>query len=112
MRRSSSTLSEERKFDHDLMIVVTGDSGVGKSALLRKFGKPDQEWDQMDHQATIGVDYVRRILEVEGKKVVLQSWDTAGQDRFRAITSSYYKSAMGAIICYDCTDDKTLLNVR
>ena len=43
--RSSSGISasgnEERKYDHDLMIVVTGDSGVGKSALLRKFGKPE-----------------------------------------------------------------------
>jgi len=55
---------------------------------------------------------VRKALEVEGKKIVLQSWDTAGQDRFRAITSSYYKSAMGAIICYDCTDEQTLFNVK
>ena len=70
-RSSSLYSSEDRKCDHDLMIVVTGDSGVGKSALLRKFGKPEQEWEMMDHQATIGVDYVRRSLEVEGKKVVL-----------------------------------------
>lgn len=94
------------------MICVLGDSGVGKSALLRKFKKPEQEWESMDHQATIGVDYVRRAIQVEGRSVLLQSWDTAGQDRFRAITSSYYRSALGAIICYDCTNEESLRNAK
>ena len=53
------------------MICVLGDSGVGKSALLRKFKKPEQEWESMDHQATIGVDYVRRAIQVEGRSVLL-----------------------------------------
>ena len=104
--------STERKFDHNLMICVLGDAGVGKSALLRKFKQPDEQWEQMDHSATIGVDYVKRAIQVEGKSVVLQSWDTAGQDRFRAITSSYYRSAMGAIVCYDCTDEESLINAK
>lgn len=94
------------------MIVVTGDSGVGKSALLRKFCKPEQSWESMDHQATIGVDYVRKPLQVEGRSIMLQSWDTAGQERFRTITTSYYRAAMGAIICFDCTSDQSLKNVK
>ncbi len=40
----------------------------------------------------------------------LQVWDTAGQERFRSITSAYYRGAQGAIICYDCLDQKTFEN--
>ena len=94
------------------MIVVTGDSGVGKSALLQKFGKPEKSWDQMDSKATIGVDYVRRPLKVEGRSIMLQSWDTAGQERFRTITTSYYRSAMGAIICFDITSEQSLKSAK
>ena len=55
---------------------------------------------------------MRKLVHVRGKKVILQTWDTAGQDRFRAITSSYYRSAMGAIICYDSTNEASLNNAR
>ena len=41
------------------MIVVTGDSYVGKSALLKKFAKPDQSLETMNCNATIGVDFVK-----------------------------------------------------
>ncbi len=66
----------------------------------------------MDIEATIGVDYVKRVIEVENKSVALCSWDTAGQERFRTITRSYYRAAMGAIICYDCTSEVTFNNLN
>jgi len=60
------------------MIVVSGDAGVGKTALLQRFAQPDQNWDSMDHVSTIGVDFVRKPIRVGGKGIMLQSWDTAG----------------------------------
>ena len=57
------------------------------------------------HSATVGVDFVRKPLYVDGKHIMLQSWDTAGTERFRTITMSYYRSAMGAIICFDCSSE-------
>ena len=98
------------KFDHLFMIVLSGDAGVGKTALLQRFAKPEQSWESMDHISTIGVDFVRKPLKLGGKDIMLQSWDTAGQERFRTITMSYYRSAFGAIICYDCSSELSLSN--
>ena len=60
------------------MIVVTGDAGVGKSALLKKFCSPERELEDMNLQATVGVDYIKSTLTVEERDIQLQSWDTAG----------------------------------
>ena len=85
------------------MTVVIGDTSVGKSTLLRKLVEPDLVIDELSqHISTIGVDFLVKNLNVLGSSVKLQVWDTAGQERFRSVTSTYYRGAMGAIICYDC----------
>ena len=61
---------------------------------------------------TIGVDFKVKNLQVDGKDVKLQIWDTAGQDRFRTITSSYYRGAQGILIVYDCTDKESFENIK
>lgn len=62
--------------------------------------------------ATIGVDFVKNVIEVGGKRVLVQTWDTAGQERFKSITSAYYRGSSGAIICYDCTSKETFDNAK
>lgn len=52
-----------------------------------------------------------KTLKIDGKTIKFEVWDTAGQDRFRTITSSYYKSADGVIIVYDVTDKKSFEDV-
>ena len=42
-------------------------------------------------------------LQVDGKTIKAQIWDTAGQERYRAITSAYYRGAVGALLVYDIT---------
>ena len=93
------------------MIVVIGDCGVGKSALLKRLKNPEQDWTGEAH-STIGVDFVRKPLQVAGRDIMLQAWDTAGQDRFRSITTSYYRSAMGAVICFDSQNMTALKNIQ
>nr|KJB55806.1 hypothetical protein B456_009G095700 [Gossypium raimondii] len=51
-------------------------------------------------------------LHVEGKTVKAQIWDTAGQERYRAITSAYYRGAVGALMVYDITKRQTFDNVQ
>lgn len=84
--------------DFLLKIVLIGDSGVGKTNLLSRFTR-----DQFnpDSKSTIGVEFATKTMEIEGKTVKAQIWDTAGQERYRAITSAYYRGAIGALLLYD-----------
>lgn len=90
-------------------IVLIGDSAVGKSNLLSRFAR--NEFDS-NSKATIGVEFQTQVVEIEGKEVKAQIWDTAGQERFRAVTSAYYRGAVGALVVYDITRRGTFDNVK
>mmetsp|Transcript_64963 Transcript_64963/g.107988 ORF Transcript_64963/g.107988 Transcript_64963/m.107988 type:complete len:261 (-) Transcript_64963:196-978(-) len=83
-------------------VVIIGDSGVGKTALLRRY--TDDEFDSESAKATLGVSFARRGITYRGINIVGHLWDTAGQERYRAITSAYYRGAVGALIVYDVTE--------
>uniref|UniRef100_A0A6B2LJ15 Uncharacterized protein n=1 Tax=Arcella intermedia TaxID=1963864 RepID=A0A6B2LJ15_9EUKA len=61
---------------------------------------------------TIGIDFKIRTVDLGGSTVKLQVWDSAGNEKFRPITSSYYKGAHGIIVVYDITNQETFVNVR
>ena len=91
-------------------VLLLGDSSVGKTCfLLRYCDKSFQD----AHLSTIGLDYRLKTLTLKNKKSIkLQIWDTAGEDRFRAITKNYYKGANGIILIYDVTNLQTYENVK
>ncbi|KAF7548197.1 hypothetical protein G7046_g8755 [Stylonectria norvegica] len=91
------------------ILLLIGDSGVGKSCLLLRFA--DDTYTE-SYISTIGVDFKIRTIELDGKTVKLQIWDTAGQERFRTITSSYYRGAHGICVVYDVTDMDSFNNVK
>ena len=91
-------------------ILILGDSKVGKSCFLTRYA--DKTF-QEDYLSTIGMDYKIKNYELENGNIIkLYIWDTAGQDRFRSITSNYYKGADGIILIYDITKQETFNNVR
>jgi len=96
------------EYDFLFKVVLIGDSGVGKSNLLSRFTR--NEFNP-DSKSTIGVEFATRSIEVDGKTVKAQIWDTAGQERYRAITSAYYRGAVGALLVYDVTKRDTFINV-
>ncbi|KAL1818807.1 hypothetical protein ACET3Z_013676 [Daucus carota] len=75
-------------------------SAVGKSQLLARFARNEFS---LDSKATIGVEFQTRTLAIDHKTVKAQIWDTAGQERYRAVTSAYYRGAVGAMLVYDIT---------
>ncbi|MBA0707914.1 hypothetical protein Golax_019922 [Gossypium laxum] len=99
----------DHEHDYLFKIVLIGDSGVGKSNILSRFTRNEF---CLDSKSTIGVEFATRTLQVEGKTVKAQIWDTAGQERYRAITSAYYRGAVGALLVYDVTKRQTFDNVQ
>jgi Ras-related protein Rab-11A len=65
----------------------------------------------LDSKSTIGVEFATRSISVDGKTIKAQIWDTAGQERYRAITSAYYRGAVGALLIYDISKHSTYENV-
>ncbi|KAI3861004.1 hypothetical protein MKX03_026673 [Papaver bracteatum] len=98
----------DEEYDYLFKIVLIGDSGVGKSNLLSRFTRNEF---CLESKSTIGVEFATRTLQVEGKTIKAQIWDTAGQERYRAITSAYYRGALGALLVYDVTKPTTFENV-
>eukprot|EP00028_Trichosphaerium_sp_Am-I-7-wt_P000763 CAMPEP_0168522382 /NCGR_PEP_ID=MMETSP0405-20121227/9315_1 /TAXON_ID=498012 /ORGANISM="Trichosphaerium sp, Strain Am-I-7 wt" /LENGTH=206 /DNA_ID=CAMNT_0008543975 /DNA_START=19 /DNA_END=639 /DNA_ORIENTATION=+ len=88
--------------------IIVGDTAVGKSCLLLQF--TDKRF-QPQHDLTIGVEFGSRTITIDNKQIKLQIWDTAGQEKFRSITRSYYRGAAGALLVYDITRRETFEHV-
>lgn len=99
----------QEKYDYLFKVVVIGDSGVGKSNLLSRFTRNEFN---LESKSTIGVEFATRSVSLEGKTIKAQIWDTAGQERYRAITSAYYRGAVGALVVYDITKVESFENVK
>jgi len=99
----------EDDYDYLFKVVLIGDTGVGKSNLLSRFTRNEFS---LESKSTIGVEFATRSIQVDGKTIKAQIWDTAGQERYRAITSAYYRGAVGALLVYDITKQMTYENVE
>jgi len=99
-------------YDFLRKLLIIGDAGVGKSCVLIRYA--DNEFTDT-YITTIGVDFKVKTIESEkfSGKVKLQIWDSGnGRERFRTITSGYYRGAHGIIICYDITNKDSFENVK
>ena len=91
-------------------ILLLGDSTVGKTCFLLRY--VDDSFLDL-HMATIGLDYRLKTMILENQQIVkVQLWDTAGQDKFRAITRNYYKGASGIILIFDVTNINSYENIK
>ncbi|KAM0846368.1 hypothetical protein ACQ4PT_035433 [Festuca glaucescens] len=94
--------------DYVFKVVVIGDSGVGKTQLLGRFTRDEFH---LDSKSTIGIEFQTRTVVIARRRVKAQIWDTAGQERYRAVTSAYYRGALGAMLVYDVTRRATFQHV-
>ena len=102
-------MAEIEEYEMMVKVILIGDSGVGKTNIMSKFLK-DQFMEES--KATIGVEFGSKLFNHEGHKIKAQIWDTAGQEKYKAITGAYYKGSKGALVVYDITQKKTFENIE
>ncbi len=88
-------------------VCIFGDGGVGKTTLVNRYLTGVFK---SDSQITIGVDFHVKKIEIKGKRVSLQIWDFAGEDRFRFLMPSYSIGSSGGIFMFDITRYTSLKN--
>ncbi|CAI6339332.1 unnamed protein product [Periconia digitata] len=104
-------------YDYLAKIILLGPSSAGKSCLLHRF--VNQSWKVLSSQ-TIGVEFASKIVHItprdgshsSRKRIKLQLWDTAGTERFRSVSRSYYRGAAGAILVYDVCSWRSLEGLK
>ena len=100
---------ELEEYDMMIKVILIGDSGVGKTNIMSKFLK-NQFME--NSKATVGVEFGSKLFNHEGHKIKAQIWDTAGQEKYKAITGAYYKGSKGAFVVYDITRKETFASVE
>lgn len=92
-------------------VLMLGDAGVGKTALVRRFAHSIFE---ENYKATLGVDMVPKVFRSKkyGVEVLFQLWDFSGQALFGRIRSRFYTGAAGALLIYDVTNHRSFYNLE
>mgnify|MGYP002136606732 CR=1 FL=1 len=96
-------------FDNLYKILVLGDAAVGKTNFLIRFTENTFADNYIN---TIGFDYRSEIITIDDKKIKLQIWDTAGQDRYRSMTKNLYHKAQGVVLMFDVTCETSFNNIK
>ena len=95
--------------DIKIKLLIIGDSSVGKTSILLNYTDnvfPDS------HLATIGVENKIKMIRTDKFNIKLQIWDSAGQERFKSITKSFFRNTNGILFVYDITNRKTFMSVK
>ena len=87
--------------------VIVGDPGVGKTNLMNRFTKDEFS---TSNKTTVGIDFSTRQIEHDGLTIEAHVWDTAGQEKYKAVTAAYYRGAMGVLLVYDITKRSSFEN--
>ena len=97
------------KLESKIQLIVVGESCVGKTSLLYKYS---QGFFTQEHLATVGIEFFTKEEEINGRKIRVKIWDTAGQELYKSITKNFYRNSDGVIIVYDVTDRESFEKVQ
>jgi small GTP-binding protein len=100
--------SNDDLYDFVAKVVLIGDSSVGKTNILSRFIK--NEFNN-EVKPTLGVEFGTKIIVSNGKRIRIQIWDTAGQEKYQSITNSYYINSKGVLAVYDITRQSSFNNI-
>ncbi|XP_011156754.1 ras-related protein Rab-24 isoform X1 [Solenopsis invicta] len=95
----------------DLKVVLLGDVKVGKTSLMERYVN-DSFNSSRPYQNTIGTVFASKRVQVNDVTLMMGIWDTAGSEKYDAMTRTYYRGAKAAIVCYDITQPSTFQRAR
>ncbi|CAG9311123.1 unnamed protein product [Blepharisma stoltei] len=101
--------SNENEVQYSYKVVLIGDSGVGKTSLLTRFTKNQFSFEI---RSTIGFQNAFHAVEIEGKIVKAEIWDTTGQERIRPAMNPFYRGAVGALLVFDITNAESFAGLN
>lgn len=96
------------EFDKKLKLIIVGDSDVGKTTFFNKL----REEQYLNPTTTIGVDFMAMNREYKDEKYKLCLWDTAGQEKFQSIVTTYFRDICGIILMFDLSQYETYINIQ
>lgn len=100
--------SPSRMSFHEVKICILGDSGVGKSSLVQRFV---HNTFTVGNESTIGASFLTKTIVVGDKTIKFNIWDTAGQEKYRALAPMYYRGSQACVIVYDVTSMQSYKSV-
>ena len=100
---------QESEPEYSIKLLVLGDTSVGKSNYIYRFTE-DKFSD--NHMSTTGLDLKNADIIIDDKKIRVQLWDTAGQEKYRSITKTLFLRVQGIITIFDLTKEETFINLK
>ena len=91
-------------YQYIFKVILIGDSNTGQTSLINRF--VNKTFDEK-YLCTIGVDFFMKTIEVDEQTIKLQIWDTAGMEKYKSISSSYYRGSHAAFVIFDLTNKNT-----
>ena len=101
--------TKEDTFQFIFKLILIGNSGTGKTSIINRF---INEKFEDSYKCTIGVDFLLKKIKINDQNIKLQIWDTAGMEKYKQITTSYYRGAHGAIVVFDLTNKESFNDVH
>jgi len=89
-------------------IITLGDAAVGKTCLLQRFCNDSYDSNML---TTLGIEYFQRAVEIDDKSILMQIWDTAGQEKYKAISASFIKRADAVLLTYAVNNRQSFQHV-
>ena len=92
----------------NIKLLTLGESYVGKTTLILNYMNPNIKTTNLERlYPTIGVDYHKKSVTIDNRNINVETWDTAGLEKFKKITSQYYNGADGIILIFDITNKES-----
>lgn len=109
IQQNQGTARMSARHDHKVKLIIVGDVACGKTSLIRRIALEDTS---CSHRATVGIDFAYCEMMVEDQSILLECWDTGGQEAFRAMLPKFFRFADIVVIAYDITSFESFANVH